>query len=286
MNEVERPSGMVATQLVGRQADLSSIRSFFEDSAIPGAALLVTGEAGVGKTALLDALAEGAAQRGVRVLRARGVQFEADISYAGLNQLLVPLFDEFENLDAEHRDALRVAVGIGGGPPPDRLLTSTAALLLLRVISVETPLLVVVDDLPWLDRATTSVLGFIARRLVGSKVSFVAACRDDSETFFETSGLKEHRLLPLDEAAADELIALTHPDVSPAVRRRIVAEAHGNPLALVELPTALSRTQRRILTAVPAVLPLSERLQTLFVSRVNNLPGPTRELLLLAGRAR
>ncbi|MFJ7497337.1 ATP-binding protein [Streptomyces sp. NPDC097727] len=282
MNDVERPSSTDAAPLVGRSADLSFINSFFNDSVVQGAALLLTGEAGVGKTALLDALAEDAARRGARVLRARGVQFEADISYAGLNQLLVPLFDEFEVLDAGHREALRVAVGIGSGPTPDRLLTSTAVLLLLRLISVETPLLVVVDDLPWLDRATTAVLGFIARRLVGSNVSFVAACRNGSDSFFESSGLTEHRLQPLDDVSAARLVALVHPDVSPAVRRRIVAEAHGNPLALVELPAALSKEQRSALTAMPAVLPLNERLQALFVSRVVSLPGPTREFLLLA----
>ncbi|MET7511878.1 AAA family ATPase [Streptomyces sp. NPDC005480] len=282
MHDVERASFTSSARLIGRHQDLAFIRSFLHESVIQGAALLLTGEAGVGKTALLDALAEDAAQRGVRVLRAQGVQFEADISYAGLNQLLLPLFDEFRILDAGHRDALNVAVGIGDGPTPDRLLTSTAVLLLLRVISMETPLLVVVDDLPWLDRATTGVLGFIARRLVGSNVSFVAACRTGSDSFFESSGLTEHRLHPLDDVSAAELLALAHPDVSPGVRRRIVAEAHGNPLALVELPTALSREQRTALTAVPAVLPLSERLQTMFVSRVVNLPAPTRELLLLA----
>ncbi|MFG2115801.1 ATP-binding protein [Streptomyces sp. NPDC048718] len=282
MNEVERRSPRGATRLVGRTEDLSFIRSFLHDSVVQGAALLLTGEAGVGKTAVLDALAADSARRGVRVLRARGVQFEADISYAGLNQLLVPLFDEFGILDAGHRDALRVAVGIGSGPSPDRLVTSTAVLLLLRMLSRDTPLLVVVDDLPWLDRATTGVLGFVARRLVGSKVSFVAACRTGSASFFESSGLTEHRLPPLDDTASAELVALAHPDVSPAVRRRIVAEAHGNPLALVELPAALSGEQRTALTAVPAVLPLSERLQAMFVSRVGGLPAPTRRLLLLA----
>ncbi|MYT69067.1 AAA family ATPase [Streptomyces sp. SID8367] len=282
MHEGERASSSRPAPLVGRTEDLSFIRSFFNDHVVRGAALLLTGEAGVGKTALLDALADDAAQRGVRVLRARGVQFEADISYAGLNQLLLPLFGEFGILDAGHRDALRVAVGIGSGPTPDRLLTSTAALLLLRVISLETPLLVVVDDLPWLDRATTAVLGFIARRLVGSRVSLVAACRTGSDTFFESSGLTEYRLPPLDDAASAELLAAAHPDVTPAVRRRIVAEAHGNPLALVELPTALSREQRTVLAALPAVLPLSERLQAMFTSRVARLPAPTRELLLLA----
>lgn len=282
MSDVVQPAYVGAAPLVGRGEDLSFINSFFNDSVVQGAALLLTGEPGVGKTALLDALAESAARRGVRVLRARGVQFEADISYAGLNQLLVPLFDEFEILDSGHRDALRVAVGIGSGPTPDRLLTATAVLLLLRLISVQTPLLVVVDDLPWLDRATTAVLGFIARRLVGSKVSFVAACRNGTDSYFESSGLTEHRLQPLDDVSAAGLVSLLHPDVSPAVRRRIVAEAHGNPLALVELPAALSGDQRTALTAMPTVLPLSERLQKLFVSRVESLPAPTRGLLLLA----
>ncbi|MEU3526523.1 AAA family ATPase [Streptomyces sp. NPDC038707] len=271
-----------STRLVGRDADLSFIQSFFGNPKVHGAALLLSGEAGVGKSAVLDAVATGAAHNGVRVLRAAGVQFEADISYAGLNQLLVPLFDELDVLDKPHRDALRVAVGIGGGPAPDRLLTSTAVLLLLRQTAAETPLLLVVDDLPWLDRATNAVLGFVARRLVGSRIGFLAASRTGSDSFFETSGLTEHRLAPLDDAASAELLALAHPDVSPAVRRRIAAEARGNPLALVELPVALSAEQRATLAAVPTVLPLTERLQAMFASRVAGLPEPSRELLLIA----
>ncbi|MET7694439.1 AAA family ATPase [Streptomyces sp. NPDC005483] len=270
------------TRLIGRDSDLAFIRSFFGNSAVQGAALLLSGEAGVGKTAVLDAVAAGAVHNGIRVLRAAGVEFEADISYAGLNQLLVPLFDDFDILDDAHRDALRVAVGIGSGPPPDRLLTSTAALLLLRLTSVRTPLLMVVDDLPWLDRATNAVLGFVARRLVGSRISFLAASRTGSNSFFEPRGLTERRLEPLDAASSAELLALAHPDVSPAVRRRIVTEARGNPLALVELPVALSAEQRTTLAAVPTVLPLSDRLQAMFASRVAGLPEASRELLLIA----
>ncbi|MGW1468233.1 ATP-binding protein [Streptomyces sp. NPDC002308] len=282
MTDLDPTSCPATTRLVGRGDDLAFIHSFLSDSQIHGAALLLSGEAGVGKTVVLDAVAADAERKGIRVLRAAGVQFEADIGYAGLNQLLVPFFDDFEILGAVHRDALRVAVGIGGGPAPDRLLTSTAVLLLLRTISVRTPLLLVVDDLPWLDRATNSVLGFVARRLVGSRVGFLAASREDSESFFESSGLTEHRLRPLDDTSSAELLALTHPDVSAAVRRRIVAEARGNPLALVELPAALSAEQRTTLAAVPGVLPLSERLQALFASRVAGLPDRSRELLLLA----
>ena len=150
--------------LLGRDGDLAFIHAFLGNSEVQGAALLLSGEAGVSKTAVPDAVATGATYNGVRVLRAAGVQFEADISYTGLNQLLVPLFDDFDVLDPVHRDALRVAVGIGGGPVPDRLLT-TAVLLLLRLTAARTPLLLVVDDLPWLDRATNAVLGFVARRL-------------------------------------------------------------------------------------------------------------------------
>ncbi|MEW2290681.1 AAA family ATPase [Streptomyces sp. NPDC047841] len=282
MNDLDPTVCPASTRLVGREADLSFIQSFFAGSEVQGAAMLLSGEAGVGKSAVLDAVATGAVHNGVRVLRAAGVQFEADISYAGLNQLLVPLFDYLDVLDNPHRDALRVAVGIGSGPPPDRLLTSTAVLLLLRLISAETPLLVVVDDLPWLDRATTAVLGFVARRLVGSRIGFLAASREGSDSFFESSGLTEHRLRPLDDASSAELLALAHPDISPAVRRRIAAEARGNPLALVELPVALSTEQRATLAAVPTVLPLTERLQTMFASRVAALPGRSRELLLIA----
>lgn len=282
MNDPDSTVCPASTRLVGRDKDLAFIHSFFGNSEVHGAALLLSGEAGVGKTAVLDAVATGATHNGIRVLRAAGVQFEADISYAGLNQLLVPLFDDFDVLDPVHRDALRVAVGIGSGPAPDRLLTSTAVLLLLRLTAARTPLLLVIDDLPWLDRATNAVLGFVARRLVGSTIGFLAASREGSESFFESSGLTEHRLEPLDDASSTELLALAHPDVSPAVRRRIAAEARGNPLALVELPVALSAEQRATLAMVPAVLPLSERLQALFASRVAELPARSRELLLLA----
>jgi len=153
---------------------------------------------------------------------------------------------------------------------------------LLRLISERTPLLLVIDDLTWLDQATIAVLGFVARRLVGSCIGFLAASRDGSDSFFESSGLPEHRLKPLDDASSAELLALAHPDVSPAVRRRIATEARGNPLALVELPTALTTEQRATLAAVPAVLPLSERLHAMFASRVAELPDRSRELLLIA----
>lgn len=279
------PAASAPVSLIGRDRDLAFVRHHLTGSAVHGAALLLSGEAGIGKSALLDAVADGARSDGTRVLRAGGVEFETDVGYAGLNQLLVPLFDSFDLLEPGHRDALRGAVGIGGGPPPSRLLTSTAALLLLRGTARDTPLLIVVDDVPWLDRATAAVLGFVARRLVGSRIGFLAASRVTHDSFFESSGLTEHRLGPLDGAASAELLARTRPGMSLAVRRRIAAEAQGNPLALVELPAALDRERRAApagAPAVPAVLPLGDRLRSLFATRVTELPQESRELLLIA----
>ncbi|WP_042394950.1 ATP-binding protein [Streptacidiphilus carbonis] len=282
MRDADPTPCAASTRLVGRDQDLAFIQSFFGNAEVQGAALLLSGEAGVGKSAVLDAVATGAARSGVRVLRAAGAQFEADISYAGLNQLLVPLFDEFDVLDTAHRDALCVAIGISSGPVTDRLLTSTAVLLLLRQISARRRLLLVIDDLPWLDQATNAVLGFVARRLVGSSIGLLAASRAGSESFFEASGLTEHRLQPLDDTSSAELLAHAYPDVSNALRRRIVAEARGNPLALVELPQALSAEQHAALASVPAALPLGQRLQAIFAARVVDLPERCRELLLIA----
>ncbi|MGW5652699.1 AAA family ATPase [Streptomyces humi] len=283
MNGPDHPSPSAPARLIGRERDLEFIRTHLTGSAVHGTALLLTGEAGIGKSALLDVVAARARSEDTRVLRANGVQFETDVAYAGLNQLLVPLFDSLDLLEDGHREALRIAVGIGGGPPPGRLLISTAALLLLRRIAADTPLLVIVDDLPWLDRATASVLGFVARRLVGSRVTFLAASRVISDGFFQSSGLTEYRLEPLDGASSAALLARAHPGMPLALRRRIAAEAHGNPLALAELPAALDRERRTAPTAVlPPVLPLGERLQTLFAARVADLSGASRELLLIA----
>ncbi|MEV7077933.1 AAA family ATPase [Streptomyces sp. NPDC093516] len=277
MNDLDGSGRPAPARLIGRDGDLAFVRSHLACCPAHGATLLLTGEAGIGKSALLDLLADEARREGVCVLRAGGVQFEADTSYTGLNQLLVPLFDTFDQLDPSHRDALRVAVGIGTGPPPSRLLVSTAALLLLRRTAQRTPVLLVVDDLPWLDRATTAVLGFLTRRLAGSRVTLLAAARLPFDCA-EVGSFTAHRLAPLDDASACALLARTHPGMTHALRRRIATEARGNPLALRELPAALEREQH---TPPPTVLPLGERLQALYSSRVAELPPTSRELLLL-----
>ncbi|MGI5515986.1 ATP-binding protein [Streptomyces sp. CA-106131] len=269
-------------RLIGRQYELGFIRRLFTEASVKGGALVVTGDPGIGKSALLDAVTQDAQQLGCTVLRVVGVQFEADIGYSGLNQLLFPLLPCLDNLSEAHRDALRVATGIGSGAAPDRLLVSTATLLLLRKVAEEAPVLLAVDDVPWLDRSTAVVLGFVVRRLIGSRVGFVATARTGTDGYFERGGLPEHVLKPLADDSAHELLRTVHPRLATSVRRRIIAEARGNPLALVELPAMLSGPQQQAEASMPLILPLNERLKALFAERVAELPSGCRHALLLA----
>ena len=127
---------------------------------------------------MLDALADSALTPGMTVLRVAGLEFEGEVSFAALNQALFPLLGDLDELASAHRDALRVALGFGAGPPPDRLLVSTATLVLLRRVAAREPLLLIVDDLPWIDRASAGVLSFVARRLVGSRAGLLGARTD------------------------------------------------------------------------------------------------------------
>jgi DNA-binding CsgD family transcriptional regulator len=276
-----RGDGRQARHLVGREAEMDRVRTFLATARTDGGALLVTGEPGVGKTVLLDAASELASAAGTRILRAAGVEFEAGTSFSGLNQVLLPLLGALPQLSALHRDALNVALGFADGAPPNRLVVSNAALMLLRQAAAARPVLVILDDLPWLDRASAGVLSFVARRLAGSQVGLMGASRTAEVHFFDHAGLPELEVPRLDDAAAGQLLESRFPELASAVRERIVVEAQGNPLALLELPNALSPGMRASATALPSALPLSRRLQALFGSRVTELPPQTRQLLLL-----
>jgi DNA-binding CsgD family transcriptional regulator len=256
--------------------------SFLDQAAARGTALVLSGHAGVGKTALLDVAEETALAAGTRLARAAGVEFEADVSFSGLNQVLLPVYDEIERLSAMHREALSVALGFGGGPAADRLVISTAALALIRLAAADRPLLVIIDDAHWLDRPSAAVLGFVARRLAGSQAGFLAASRVGAEGFFEGGGLPELRVRPLDDTAAAALVRMRFPTLAPGVGRRLLIEAEGNPLALLELAGELSGPQRAARQGLPPTLPLSRRLQSVFGARVSGLPAATRQLLLSA----
>src|SRR5580704_15145082 len=271
----------VAEFLFGRSSDLGAITAFVEQAGIGGEALLLLGEPGVGKTALLDAAASVAAEAGRLVLRAAGAQFEADLPFSGLHQVLLPLLDEFGRLDPVHGGALSAALGYDASPAPDRMLVSAAALAVLRHAAADSPVLVVVDDMPWMDRATARVLGFVARRLAGTRVGFLAASRTGEEGFFERSGLPARELVPLDSRAAQSLLADRFPALAPALRQRVLSEARGNPLALLELPAALMARQRASGLDMPPTLPLTRRLLGLFGEQLEQLSPASRQVLLM-----
>ncbi|POX64419.1 LuxR family transcriptional regulator [Streptomyces sp. Ru62] len=268
--------------LVGRLREIDFLQRFLRQTGVNGGTLLLSGEAGVGKTALLEATADAARASGATILRVTGAEFEAEVSFAGLNQALFPLVDEFSALGEEHAGALRVALGFEIGSAPDRLLLSNAVTLLLRRVAVRAPLLLVIDDLPWLDRASAVVLSFAARRLIGSRAGLLASYRTGSAGYFDTSGLPELPLRALDDEAAAQLLAERFPGLDPQVRARVLSTAQGNPLALLELPHAVRETRRGPAEPVPRVLPLNQRLQGLFAARVAALPAATRTLLLTA----
>jgi DNA-binding CsgD family transcriptional regulator len=255
--------------LTGRDDELEAIATVLD-----GGALLLTGRAGSGRSALLEAAAERAAASAIRVLRGAGSTVEADLAYAGLNQLLWPLRAHVDDLGAAHRDALRSALGLDAGPAPDRLVVATAALTLLTRAA---PVLLLVDDLHRIDPASAAVVGFLARRLDGSGAALLAA----TDAGDDLTGIGTLAVRPLGEEAASALLTMHFPDLAGRVRRRVLATARGSPLALHELPAALTSAQRSGTRELPDPLPLGPRLVALYGARLATLPAPTRRLLLL-----
>jgi DNA-binding CsgD family transcriptional regulator len=222
---------------------------------------------------LLAATAETAARDGVRVIRGAGVQYETDVSFAGLHQLADLLADDLRALPPASRTPLEVALGIGAGPAPDRLAVLSAALALFRHAA---PLLVVIDDLHWLDRASGAVVGFVGRRLRGSRIGLLGAIRPGAGGFFERAGLPEFPVEPLVEADAMALLARRFVHLPTRVRRGVVQEAQGNPLALLEFAASAGAPHAAATTG------MSREVRGLYEARVQRLPEPTRRLLLLA----
>jgi len=243
-----------------------------------GRGLVVRGESGVGKTALLDYLVEQAS--GCRVAHVAGVESEMELVYAGLHQLLTPMLGHLELLPAPQADALATAFGLSSGSAPDRFLVGLATLSLLADVAEEHPLVCLVDDAQWLDRASAQVLAFTARRLEAESVGLVFGVRVPGD---DLAGLPELVVEGLREADARALLAsvLTGP-LDPRVADRIVAEAGGNPLALVELPRGMAPAELAGGFALPAAMPPSGRIEESFRRRLEVLPADTRRLLQLA----
>ena len=265
-------------QLLGRDHELAAIEALIG----AGGALLIRGEAGVGKSSLLGAALQRAHTLGVRVLSATGVEAEAELPFAGLHQVLRSTAGSVDALPARQREALRAAFGLVDAAPPDLFLVGLATLNLLTDLAANSPVLLLADDAQWLDIPSADVLTFVARRLGDDAVAFIAAVREGLPSPLLRGGLHELRLRPLEDSAAEELLDRHAPDLSSAVRQRLLEEASGNPLALVELPDALSPDERRGEATLPPMLPLGEQLEHAFVARIALLPEETRRLLLVA----
>ena len=241
-------------------------------------ALVVHGEPGVGKTALLEYLAGQAS--GCRVAHAGGVQSEMELAFAVLHQLCAPMLDRLERLPAPQRDALRTAFGLSAGPAPDRFLIGLAVLGLLSEMAGERPLVCIVDDEQWLDSASAQVLAFVARRLGAESVGLVFGARVPTG---DLAGLPELVIGGLREDDARALLdsALTGP-LDALVRDQIVAEAHGNPLALLELPRGWTAAELAGGFGLPGAVPLAGRIEESFRRQLGALPAQPRRLLQLA----
>ena len=269
--------------LIGRGAELRLLGGLVERVRDAGGAVVVRGEAGIGKSALLAEAGRMAAAAGLRVLRTAGVEAETRVAFAGLYQLLRPVVDQIEELPGPQRDAVSAAFGGTKVVSPDLFLIALGTLNLVAEAAARVPVLLVVEDVQWLDHASADVLAFVARRLEFEPVVLLAAVRDGFPSSFDGAGLPELSPGRLDGPEAAALLDARSPGLRPAVRERVLAEAAGNPLALVELPFVVGRVVDGGDVTMPASwLPLTTRLEEAFAARVSGLPTATRVLLLVA----
>jgi DNA-binding CsgD family transcriptional regulator len=244
--------------------------------------LVLRGEAGIGKSALLEAAAVRAGERNVTMASATGMPSEARFAFAGLRELLLPFLEARDRLPQPQRRALETAIGLADGNAPDPFLVGLAALGLLTEAEAKRPLLFLVDDAQWLDGPSSEVLGFVARRLQLEPVIMLFAVREGISSAIDESGLPEIHLDCLDAATSRALLELTAPELPAELKARVLDEAAGNPLAVIELPA----TAANLGGPAPAdPLPLPTRLEQAFAARLAGLDSETRRLLLLAALA-
>ena len=280
-----RPSGThgpPAAGLVGRRAEREALHELLDSVRVGiSRAVVIWGEPGAGKSALLQDAVEAAAD--LQIVRVAAVESERALAFAGVHQLLLPLLPLSDRLPEPQRRALLVAFGQRSGPPADRFLVGLGALTLLSRAAETRPLLCVVDDAQWLDDESVTVLGFAARRLLADHVGLLIAAEETAPVESRLAELPEIHLrgLPVEEAA--ELLAdRTGQPVDGAVTERLVTETGGNPLALMEAARELSPDQLAGRAPLPEQVPIGRRLEESFAGRIRELPPETRTLLLLA----
>ena len=267
--------------LLGRATEIEALGRMLKSvSGGQSGALAIRGEAGLGKTALLRYCEQEA--RGFRVLRTAGVESEMELPFAGLHQLCAPMLARLDALPPPQRAALGVALGMSSGAVPGRFLVALAALSLLAEEAAERPLLCLVDDVQWLDAASAQVLGCVARRLHAESVAIVFAVREPSVAP-DLAGLPDLRLVGLADADARALLAAVAPGrLDESVRDRLVAETHGNPLALLELSERMHVSGLAGGFALPAAADAPAQVEERYRDRIARLPVETQRLMLLA----
>ena len=267
--------------MFGRQSELGVL-----DGLVAGAragqsqVLVLRGEAGIGKTALLEYLETRAV--GCHIVRLAGVEAEMELAYAGLHQLCAPFLDRLNRLPDPQRSALGTAFGLTGGEAPDRFLVGLAVLDLLADRAEQQPLICLIDDAQWLDRVSAQTVAFVARRLLAERIVLVVAMREQGD-LIDFAGLPELMIKGLIEADAGRLLdSVIKGPVDPRVRDRIIAETRGNPLALLELPRAFTAAELAEGFEQSDLVPLASRIEEGFVRRLSTLPYETRRLLVAA----
>jgi DNA-binding CsgD family transcriptional regulator len=268
--------------LVGREPDCARIDDLLARARRGrSGALVIRGAAGLGKTALLEYAAEQA--EGMTIVRAIGVEYEAELQFSGLLELIRPLLDGIDEIPPQQAEALRSALGLAAAKPYDRFTICAATLSLIAAAAESNPLLVLVDDAHWLDRATLDALLFAVKRLVADSAAILLAVREDGKHTFDAPALDELHLRPLRGKEAEQLITGPHGRVmAPEVGRTLCAATQGNPLALLEISGQLSDEQLAGREPLPDPIPAGPTLERVFVQRAEALPDDSRRALVVA----
>ena len=274
------------TGLVGRDGELARLGGLVDPPPARSEVLVLLGDAGAGKTVVLDEVARRAAAAGLAVRLAAGRESEQDLAFAGLHQLLRPVLGRVAGLPARQADALRGAFGLADEPvPPDALLTGLAVLTLLSDLAGERPLLVAVDDAQWLDRGSLDALAFAARRFGDERLVLLVGVRGAVPPAGFERDFAELRLAPLSRQDAGWLLDAQPRPPRGRAREQVMAQAAGNPMALIELSRAIAADPAAGRRWAAEPLPLTDRLTALLAAQFRGLPGASREALLVAAVA-